>query len=253
MRTPQTHLYPYWLFSSFSSLFHSARITRLFIKHTKAANLSRCLAQPTRKRSNPSNSDSWASTLPIPNKSTRIKTFPLPDESMHIQHRVDWRPVETLFGVRHPISSCVVHIKAEMNLFLFSEPTLENNRGAKKRKIEWLINIWSSHTHTHTQVLLRFMAAIFFHLITLDGRRLFTGSSTLVRWGQPERQPAREGEKRKREIRVLNSISVAIIIHLLYSTSFGVYKVFGLNLTNRCCWLLLLLLLPSLTHTRYTQ
>ena len=153
MRTPQTHLYPYWLFSSFSSLFHSARITRLFIKHTKAANLSRCLAQPTRKRSNPSNSDSWASTLPIPNKSTCIKTFPLPDESMHIQHRVDWRPVETLFGVRHPISSCVVHIKAEMNLFLFSEPTLENNRGAKKRKIEWLINIWSSHTHTHTSLV----------------------------------------------------------------------------------------------------
>lgn len=28
------------------ALFHSARITQLFIKHTKAANLSRCLVQP---------------------------------------------------------------------------------------------------------------------------------------------------------------------------------------------------------------
>ena len=81
------------------------------------------------------------------------------------------------------------------------------------------------------------MAAIFFHLITLDGRRLFTGSSALV-LGTANRNRERKKERKNKRCSlarqtakekfvykyILNSILLVIIIHLPY-TSFGVYKV----------------------------
>jgi hypothetical protein len=41
------------------------------------------------------------------------------------------------------------------------------------------------------------MAAIFFHLITLDGRRLFTGSSALVPGDSQQRERERETSKKR--------------------------------------------------------
>jgi hypothetical protein len=53
------------------------------------------------------------------------------------------------------------------------------------------------------------MAAIFFHLITLDGRRLFTGSSALVLLGTANRKKRKKEKKRLRKIELKRSSSLA--------------------------------------------